>query len=164
MRVWMTRLSIPETLVDLDDQRLIAQHREAVGMLQMSAGSDETLHRFRNNSLGKQFKDHHDFLFQIHDWVVVEMENRGFFGHKTPISKEDFPNYQPGLPFAITPERVAFDRADLVNRYLVHSNMVLQLRRKDRLRWTKRDFPDWIPEAVLKEILAQDAFLKSGRK
>lgn len=164
MRVWQTQLNMPETLMDLDDQRLIAQHREAVGMLQMTAGDRVTVHRFRNNSLGKQFKDHHGFLLRLHDLVVVEMEARGFTGHKTPISVEDFPNFKEGLPFLITPERVAFDRADLLNRYRVHSMEVLQCRRVDRLRWTVRDIPEWIPTIIREEIQAQHEYLLKARK
>ena len=163
MRVWRTQLILSKTLKDLDDQRLIAQHREAVGMLSMSAGKDRE--KFRNNPLRFEFENHHAYLFQVHDLAVKEMENRGFFGHKTPVYPQDFPFYTPGQPFKPTKEEVEFDREDLCQRYIQHSEEVIRGIRKGRsdyLRWTRTGLPEWLTQDAIQAILEEREFL--GRK
>lgn len=164
MRVWMTQNSIQASLVDLDDQRLLAQHREAVGMLRMVAGSDEQLYRFRNNSLAHPFRKHHSFLVSVHDLAVEEMKARGWqkHGHATPIIFEGYPNFKPGEPYLIPQFQISFDRNDLTERYNLHCNQVLEGKRKDMLRWTLRSIPAWISDLLASKILYQQAHLRGA--
>lgn len=153
MRIWITRASADYSKIarDLDDQRLLAQHREAVGILRIIAGTDEQVHRFRNNSLGDPFRDAHPFVQSVHDPCAEEMTLRGFH-HRTPLLIEDFPNFRLGIEYIPEESKVAYDRLDLNQRYILHAKEVLSGKRKhrsDSLRWTFRQIPDWAEQETL---------------
>lgn len=164
MRVWITQLSLADTLKDLDDQRLLAQHREAVGMLSMAAGPKRDM--FVNNPLRKAFEAHQAYLIQVHDLAVEELGLRGFEcgkNHQTPIVMASYPFYDPGTPFVPTEDQIAFDRADLCNRYILHSKDVLEGRRTarmDYIRWTARPLPEWLTLKALEAIEREHEFFK----
>ena len=135
MRIWQTQKDFKETLKDLDDKRLIAQHREAVGLLVMCAGPNPD--KWKHNSLRQDFVNHHQFLVDVHDLCVEEMVCRGFHGHKTPIDLAKFPNFIPGDPYVPSDVRIEFDREDLVKRWTE------ALAAGKKVRWTLRTRPEW---------------------
>jgi hypothetical protein len=148
MRIWRTQESADyaDVAKDLDDQRLFAQHREAVGILRMVAGTDEQVHRFRNNGLGIPYKNSHQYLRNVHDSCAAEMLIRGF-KHHTPLPMEEFHNFREGSSYIPDSATVAFDRLDLNKRYVLHAHEVLNGIRKhksDTVRWTFRNIPEWV--------------------
>lgn len=78
MRTWYVPLEI------LDDNRMIAQHREIHTVL----GSITSVKRgYINHPVTKLYLGEHlDCLVDYHAETVAEMERRGWHGHKTPVS------------------------------------------------------------------------------
>jgi hypothetical protein len=153
----MTQDTIPAMLRDLDDGRLIAQHREACGLLAFAAKTQKV------NNLSRMFMNHQIHLVDVHDLAVKEMERRGFWGHSTPLDPYSYPYYAPGTPFVPTEEQIMFDRKDLCTRYVKHSEEVLSGIRKglsDYLRWTKTSLPDWLTWEALDAIEKEIEFVK----
>lgn len=161
----MTRKDLVDTLKDLDNSRLIAQHREAVGFLSISAGPKRD--RFTRNSLRLKFEKHQQYLIQVHDMTVQEMLARGF-NHYTPLVMSEYPFYEPGEIFEPTQAQIDFDRADLNSRYIQHSKEVLAGERKDTVRWTGYEkkyldltqLPNWLTVEALWAIQIEWDFRK----
>lgn len=157
----MTQGVLEETLKDLDDQRLFAQHREAVGLLAVSAGPKRDL--FKSNQLRLRFEPYQGYLVMVHDLAVEEMLFRGF-RHNTPLNPYDlelFPYYSPGSLYLPTSEEIALDREVLNERYKKHSEEVLlgKRRKGDFIRWTKRNPPEWLKIDTIRAIEKEALFL-----
>lgn len=81
MRTWYAPLSI------LDNQRVLGQHREIHALL----GSLKSPWRgYQNHPVTKLYQgEHRGCLIDYHERTLDEMLNRGWHGHKTPLSPED---------------------------------------------------------------------------
>jgi len=161
MRVWMTQPAIEDMLADLDDQRLIAQRREAKGLLTMCAGFDEQVYRFRNNPLSRKFINNQQHLVQVHFLCGLEMLLRNF--HPIAVLNfEELPNYQPGEKYFPTEAEMYYDREDLIDRYEKHYREVMSGVRQgwaDYVRWARpRSFPSWLGMDVKHLIQREQEF------
>lgn len=163
MRVWMCDVTIEETCKSLDNQRLIAQHRECAGILGMLAGPQKD--RFKNNPLSKIWKDHQAYLVRFHDVVIAEMKLRGWqkTEHATPLDLTKYPSYDGNEEsFTPTPEQITADRKDLESRYVEHCQNVLEGLRFDMLMWKVRRIPEWLSDAT-KDLIIQHQIKLKGK-
>jgi len=71
VRVWWVDFS------ELDDQRVLGQHQEIHMLHSLIVG--------RRNPWGGFLWRDEPFIISVHNRIVVEMEERGWFGHKTPM-------------------------------------------------------------------------------
>lgn len=70
----------------LDDNRMIAQHREVHTVL---GSALSTKHGFQNHPVVKQFLNEHlGCALDYHERTVKEMAARGWTGHATPLTDE----------------------------------------------------------------------------
>lgn len=78
MRTWYVSLRV------LDQQRLLAQHREIHALLGAYASPK---FGYRNHPVTKLYESaHRGCLLDYHEATVREMQNRGWTGHKTPVA------------------------------------------------------------------------------
>jgi Pyrimidine dimer DNA glycosylase len=75
LRIWWVDLG------ELDNQRVLAQHQEIHMLRSLIVG--------RGNPWGGFHESDGAFIKNVHDRSVIEMRNRGWFGHKTPM--DDIP-------------------------------------------------------------------------